>query len=74
MKLPTESRDEDDPLYPSAVEFVQRTERASVSSIQRQFKIGYNRAAWLTDALESRGIISKADSEGHRKVIIQGVA
>ncbi|GAA3721304.1 recombination-associated protein RdgC [Oceanisphaera sediminis] len=74
IKLPTESRDEDDPLYPSAVEFVQRTERASVSSIQRQFKIGYNRAAWLTDALESRGIISKADSEGHRKVIIQGVA
>ncbi|MDM5100369.1 DNA translocase FtsK [Aeromonas salmonicida] len=60
---------EEDPMYQPVVEFVLGSGRASVSAIQRQFKIGYNRAARLTEAMEAKGVISKLDSQGLRKVI-----
>lgn len=43
--------------------------RASVSGLQRQFKIGYNRAAWLIEALEHAGVVSPMDASGSRTVL-----
>ena len=59
----------DDPLYPEAVVFVISTKRASISSIQRQFKIGYNRAARIVESLELNQIISEPSLNGARKVL-----
>ncbi|WP_276208945.1 DNA translocase FtsK [Aeromonas rivipollensis] len=70
----TERQGEEDALYQPAVEFVTESGRASVSAIQRHFRIGYNRAAWLVEAMETRGIISTPDSQGLRKVIAGGAA
>ncbi|WP_267893463.1 DNA translocase FtsK [Aeromonas sp. ASNIH2] len=70
----TERQGEGDPLYQLAVEFVLASSRASVSAIQRHFRIGYNRAAWLAEAMETGGVISKPDSQGLRKVIAKGAA
>ena len=61
-------------LYQDAVEFVMESGRASISAIQRHFRIGYNRAAWLVEAMETRGIVSTPDSQGLRRVIAGGAA
>lgn len=62
---------EDDPLYAEAANHVAEAQRVSISGIQRKFKIGFNRAANLVDALEDRGIIGKVSENGHRQVFIQ---
>lgn len=63
--------DEDvDTLYPAAAEFVVTEQRVSVSGIQRRFKIGYNRASNLVDAMEGTGLISPAGHDGARKVLV----
>lgn len=61
--------DEDD-LLAEAVECVVRAEQASVSMLQRRFRIGYNRAARLIDLMEERGIVGPADGSRPRKVLL----
>jgi S-DNA-T family DNA segregation ATPase FtsK/SpoIIIE len=58
-----------DPLYDEAAAFVLRTRRASISFVQRQFRIGYNRAARLVEAMESAGIVSAMGINGQRDVV-----
>lgn len=60
---------EQDALYDEVVQFVTETQRASISSVQRRFKIGYNRAARLVDAMESAGVVSPMGSNGAREVL-----
>ena len=60
---------EDDDLYDQAVEFVVESRRASISSIQRKFRIGYNRAARLIETMEENGIVSPMNSNGSREVL-----
>ena len=74
--LPTAFRDdavnndpENDPLYDQAVEFVTRTRRASISSVQRQLRVGYNRAARMIETMEMAGVITAAEDNGKREVL-----
>ncbi|MCK9533893.1 MAG: DNA translocase FtsK 4TM domain-containing protein [Pseudomonas sp.] len=64
-----ESSSEDDPLYDEAVNFVTESRRASISSVQRKFKVGYNRAARMVEAMEMAGVVSAAAHNGSREVI-----
>ena len=64
----SEEGDEDE-LYQQAVEFVIESRRASISSIQRKFRIGYNRAARLIETMEDNGIVSPMNSNGSREVL-----
>jgi S-DNA-T family DNA segregation ATPase FtsK/SpoIIIE len=61
---------EQDPLYDEAVAFVLETRRASISFVQRKFKIGYNRAARLIEAMEMAGLVSSMQSNGQREVLM----
>ncbi|MFC3627445.1 DNA translocase FtsK [Vogesella amnigena] len=61
---------ETDPLYDEAVEIVLRTRKASISSVQRQLRIGYNRAARLIEDMEAAGIVSAMESNGNRTVLV----
>ncbi|SCK13280.1 DNA segregation ATPase FtsK/SpoIIIE, S-DNA-T family [Vogesella sp. LIG4] len=61
---------EADPLYDEAVEIVLRTRKASISSVQRQLRIGYNRAARLIEDMEAAGIVSAMESNGNRTVLV----
>ncbi|XZG71213.1 DNA translocase FtsK [Chitinibacteraceae bacterium HSL-7] len=60
---------EADPLYDDAVAFVLKSRRASISSVQRQLRIGYNRAARLIEAMEAAGLVSPMESNGNRTVL-----
>ncbi len=60
---------ENDPLYDQAVEFVTRTRKASISSVQRQLRVGYNRAARMIETMEMAGVITPAEENGRREVI-----
>ncbi len=63
--------DEDtDPLYDEAVAFVISTRRASISAVQRQLRIGYNRAARLVEQMEASGLVSAMESNGNRTVLV----
>ncbi|MFT5709284.1 MAG: S-DNA-T family DNA segregation ATPase FtsK/SpoIIIE, partial [Oceanospirillaceae bacterium] len=61
--------DEQDALYDEAVGFITTTRKASISSVQRKFKIGYNRAARIVESMEAAGVISGAGTNGQREVI-----
>jgi len=61
--------DETDALYDEAVAFVTESRKASISAVQRQLKVGYNRAARLVDAMEAAGVLSEAGHNGARKVL-----
>ena len=65
---------EADPLYDEAVAFVVRTRRASISSVQRQLRIGYNRAARLVEQMEAAGLVSSMGVNGSREVLAPGPA
>nr|WP_244283826.1 DNA translocase FtsK [Paraburkholderia caballeronis] len=65
---------EADPLYDEAVAFVVRTRRASISSVQRQLRIGYNRAARLVEQMEAAGLVSPMGINGSREVLAPGAA
>ncbi|TGN41597.1 DNA translocase FtsK [Marinobacter confluentis] len=60
---------EGDALFDEAVAFVTEGRRVSISSVQRKFKIGYNRAANLVDAMEASGVVSAAGNNGAREVL-----
>jgi S-DNA-T family DNA segregation ATPase FtsK/SpoIIIE len=61
--------DEDDALYDEAVHYVTKSRRASISSVQRKLRIGYNRAARLIEAMEAAGVVSEMGSNGQREVL-----
>jgi S-DNA-T family DNA segregation ATPase FtsK/SpoIIIE len=67
--LTLEGGDEKDDLYDQAVEFITETRKASISSVQRKFRIGYNRAARLVETMEASGVVSPAAHNGSREVI-----
>lgn len=58
-----------DPLFDQVVAFVVETRRASISSVQRKFRIGYNRAARIVEQMELEGIISPPSHNGNREVL-----
>lgn len=64
-----ESGAESDPLYDEAVSIVLKSRRASISSVQRQLRIGYNRAARLIEEMERAGLVSAMQSNGNREVL-----
>lgn len=65
--------EDSDPLYDQAVEFVLQTRKASVSAVQRRFKIGYNRAARLVEEMERTGLVGPLDG-GSRDVLASAYA
>ena len=64
-----EGNSEKDEFYDQAVAFVLETRRASISAVQRKFRIGYNRAARLIEAMEDAGLVSEMNSNGNREVL-----
>lgn len=60
---------EQDPLYDQAVRFITDARRVSVSSVQRRFKIGYNRAARIVEAMELAGVVGPMETNGNRVVL-----
>jgi S-DNA-T family DNA segregation ATPase FtsK/SpoIIIE len=66
---PIDADAEADPLYDEAVAFVIRTRKASISSVQRQLRVGYNRAARLVEQMEMAGVLSPMASNGSRDVL-----
>ncbi|HMB58524.1 MAG TPA: DNA translocase FtsK 4TM domain-containing protein [Xanthomonadales bacterium] len=67
--LPESVNGEQDELYDQAVAIVTKTRRASISSVQRQLRIGYNRAARLVEEMEAAGIVSAPEHNGQREVL-----
>lgn len=59
-----------DALFNQAVDLIRSTKKVSTSSIQRHFQIGYNRAARIVDLMEKQGIVSEANHQGKREVLI----
>jgi S-DNA-T family DNA segregation ATPase FtsK/SpoIIIE len=62
---------ENDPMYDRAVEVVLKSRRASISLVQRQLRIGYNRAARFIEAMEHAGLVSAVDGRGSREVLVK---
>ncbi len=71
--LATEGEDgegeESDPLYDEAVAFVTKTRKASISSVQRKLRVGYNRAARIIETMEAAGVVSEMGHNGSREVL-----
>jgi S-DNA-T family DNA segregation ATPase FtsK/SpoIIIE len=67
--LPEAVNGEQDEMYDSAVAFVTSSRRASISSVQRQLRIGYNRAARLVEEMEAAGVVSAPEHNGQREVL-----
>ncbi|MCL1129887.1 DNA translocase FtsK [Shewanella sairae] len=65
----SESDEDVDALYDEAVAFVTQTRRGSISSVQRKFKIGYNRAARIIEQMEMQGVVSSQGHNGNREVL-----
>lgn len=59
-----------DPLFDDAVRVVSESQKASISSVQRRLKVGYNRAANLVEEMERIGIVSSPDHKGNRQVLV----
>lgn len=62
-------RDDDD-RYPEAVNFIKKRGKASISGLQRELRIGYNRAAWLLERMQAEGIVSQPAPDGIRQVLV----
>ncbi|WP_037587058.1 DNA translocase FtsK [Stenoxybacter acetivorans] len=62
-----------DTLYDEAVSLVIKSRKASISSVQRQLRIGYNRAARMVEQMETDGVVSAAESNGNRTVLAQNL-
>ncbi|MFP6834540.1 MAG: DNA translocase FtsK 4TM domain-containing protein [Pseudomonadales bacterium] len=67
---PNGSAETEDALYDEAVEFVIESRRASISSVQRKLRVGYNRAARMIESMEEAGVISAMNSNGSREVLV----
>jgi S-DNA-T family DNA segregation ATPase FtsK/SpoIIIE len=61
---------EADPMYDQAVAVVIKSRRASISFVQRQLRIGYNRSARLLEQMEAAGLISAMQTNGNREIIV----
>ncbi|WP_083637242.1 recombination-associated protein RdgC [Marinobacter sp. C18] len=68
---PPSRQGDDDALYPQAVSLVAATQKATIPSIQRHFRIGFNRAANMIEEMEDHGLISRPNGEGVREVYIE---
>jgi len=67
---PVQNSDEEvDPLYDQALRIVTETRRASISSIQRRLKVGYNRAARMVEMMEEQGVVGAMEGNGSREVL-----
>ncbi len=66
----SEANEGGDALFSQAVDLIRSTKKVSTSSIQRHFQIGYNRAARIVDLMEKQGIVSEANHQGKREVLI----
>lgn len=69
LELKKSAEGEADPLYDEAVAIVVKTRRASISLVQRNLRIGYNRAARLIEEMERAGLVSSMQSNGNREVL-----
>jgi S-DNA-T family DNA segregation ATPase FtsK/SpoIIIE len=69
MSLESGGDEENDALYDEAVYFVTQSRRASISSVQRKLRIGYNRAARLIETMEAAGVVTEMSSNGSREVL-----
>jgi len=63
--------DEDDPVYDQAVDLVSRMEEVSVSKLQREMRLGYNKAAKIVERMEREGIVGPANGVKPRQVLIR---
>lgn len=70
MKIAETEPEENDPLLKQAVSFIAKTKKTSISSVQRNFRIGYNRAAQIIETLELEGIVSPPGINGNREVMV----
>ena len=61
---------EEDPLYDQAVKYVISSGKTSISAVQRQMRIGYNRAARLVDQMEAAGVLSAPEHNGNRSLMV----
>ncbi|HFV9291445.1 TPA: DNA translocase FtsK [Serratia fonticola] len=61
---------DDDPLFELAVIFVIDSQKASISGVQRKFRIGYNRAVRLVEKMEEIGVVSEQGKDGNRTVLL----
>ncbi len=68
-EMQTDGEPESDALYDEAVHHVTQSRRASISSVQRKLRIGYNRAARLIETMEAAGVVSAMGSNGQREVL-----
>ena len=66
----SEDTEQDDELYDEAVQFVLESRKASISSVQRKLRIGYNRAARLIEAMEAAGVVSAMNTNGSREILV----
>jgi S-DNA-T family DNA segregation ATPase FtsK/SpoIIIE len=69
LEIKKSAEGESDPLYDEAVAIVVKTRRASISLVQRNLRIGYNRAARLIEEMERAGLVSSMQSNGNREVL-----
>jgi len=67
--IPTEAKGDQDELYDQAVAWVTQSRKASISSVQRQLRVGYNRAARLVEEMEASGVVSAPEHNGQREVL-----
>ena len=67
--IPTEAAADQDELYDQAVAWVTESRRASISSVQRHLRVGYNRAARLVEEMEASGVVSQPQHNGQREVL-----
>lgn len=65
-----DNAEQEDELYDEAVQFVLESRKASISSVQRKLRIGYNRAARLIEAMEAAGVVSAMNSNGTREILV----
>jgi S-DNA-T family DNA segregation ATPase FtsK/SpoIIIE len=70
MSLPGGGGKADDDMYDKAVYIVTTTRNASISWVQRQLRIGYNRAARLVEEMEKQGVVSSPDHTNKREVLV----
>ncbi len=67
--VPASDTEDNDPLFDEAVRIVTETRRASISSVQRRLKVGYNRAARMIEEMERIGLVSPPEHNGNREVL-----